>query len=231
MSIASQYSHIREEIDAVCRTQGRDPSEVVLLPVSKTVGIAEITEAYDAGARAFGENRPDALCEKALQHPEYGWHFIGNVQSRRIRDIVAHADLIHSLYELKHVLKVNEVAKELGKVQHILLEVNVSGEESKSGLAPCDVACLLQETQECNSICIDGLMTMAPRSNRGEVQRTFSGLRKLRDDLVAQGFTQAPNCTLNELSMGMSEDWRAAIAHGATIVRIGRAIFDTSFVQ
>lgn len=231
MGIAQRYARIREEIDEACRACGRDPREVLLLPVSKTVGVPEVREAIAAGALDFGENRPDCIVEKAEALPQARWHFIGNVQSRRIRDIVPHAHLIHSLFEERHLRKVDAVAAELGKVQDALLEVNVSGEASKSGLAPEDVAEALRACGELSHVRVRGLMTMAPQGDAAVAREVFEGLRALRDEAQRAVEPTVDNCQLNELSMGMSEDWREAVPCGATIVRIGRAVFDDAFEE
>lgn len=229
MGIAQRYARLRAELDDECRACGRDPREVLLLPVSKTVGIAEVCEAIEAGALDFGENRPDCIMEKQEALPQARWHFIGNVQSRRIRDIVSHAHLIHSLFEERHLAKVDAAAAELGKVQDVLLEVNISGEESKSGLEPADVADVLRFCGGLANVRVRGLMTMAPQGDLKVAREVFAGLSALRDRLQREVADDLPNCQLNELSMGMSEDWREAVPFGATIVRIGRAVFDDAF--
>lgn len=229
MSIETRYKKLREEVDEACRDCGRDPEEVLLLAVSKTVGIEEVREATSAGAHAFGENRPDCLVEKQEALPGESWHFIGNVQSRRIGDIVAHADVIHSLFETRHLDKVDKEAAKIGKVQDVFLEVNVSGEESKSGLEPKAVADVLRHCGSLANVRVVGLMTMAPQGDAEAAERAFSGLADLRDELRRSVCPELPNCPLDGLSMGMSEDWRIAIPLGATIIRIGRAVFADSF--
>lgn len=229
MGIAQRYTRLRAELDEACRACGRDPREVLLLPVSKTVGVPEVREAMAAGALDFGENRPDCIVEKQEALPQARWHFIGNVQSRRIRDIVSHAHLVHSLFEERHLAKVDAAAAELGKVQDVLLEVNVSGEASKSGFAPTEVADALRFCGGLAHVRVRGLMTMAPQGDLAVARDVFAGLSALRDELQRTVADEIPNCQLNELSMGMSEDWREAVPFGATIVRIGRAVFDDAF--
>ena len=223
-----RYERTRAELDDVCRSVGRAPENVTLVAVSKTVGPADVASAIEGGARDFGENRPDQLMVKADEFTQANWHFIGNIQSRRIRDIVGRAVLIHSLFEERHARKIDECAAQLGIVQDVLLEVNVSGEQSKSGLAPDEVAPMLSVCESLPHIRVRGLMTMAPQGDSAVAQATFAGLRELRDQLAKElPADQARDFT--ELSMGMSEDWREAVAEGATIVRIGRAIFSSSF--
>ena len=228
MTVKERYEHTNEELASVCQQAGRLPEEVVLVAVSKTVGPDEVASAAEGGARDFGENRPDQLMLKADRFPELNWHFIGNIQSRRIKDIVGRACLVHSLFEERHARKIDEVAREKGIVQDVLLEVNVSGEESKSGLAPQDVRAMLAFCRSLANVRVRGLMTMAPQGDALVARRTFVGLRELRDELRTE-LPEDEVAVFTELSMGMSEDWREAVEEGATIVRIGRAIFSETF--
>ena len=192
---------------------------------SKTVGPDAVARALAAGARDFGENRPDGLAEKAAAFPQATWHFIGNIQSRRIPDIVRSAALVHSLFEERHARKIDEAAAAAGKVQDVLLEVNVSGEESKGGLAP---GALLDVCARLPHVRVRGLMTMAPQGDPAAARAVFEGLANLHAQLRA-GLDPAQAALFDGLSMGMSEDWREAVRAGATIVRIGRAVFDDAF--
>ena len=228
MSTATRYKHVRSEVDQVCKELGRDPEEVLLLAVSKTVDVDQVQLAIDAGARAFGENRPDELVRKQRAFPDMEWHFIGNIQSRRIPDIVRSAALVHSLFEERHARKIDEAAAVAGKVQDVLLEVNVSGEESKGGLAPGDVRALLDVCARLPHVRVRGLMTMAPQGDPAAARAVFEGLANLYAQLRA-GLDPAQAALFDGLSMGMSEDWREAVRAGATIVRIGRAVFDDAF--
>ena len=227
---ALRYAQVRSELDAVCARAGRDPADVRLIAVSKTVGIAQVEQARAAGARDFAENRPDGLMEKHDAFPSDNWHFIGNIQSRRIRDIVGRATLIHSLCELGHARKIDSQAAALDIVQDVLLEVNVSGEESKGGLAPADVAAMLNECAALSHVRVRGLMTMAPRGDASEARAVFVELRRLRDELRIH-LPADKAAVFDELSMGMSEDWQEAVFAGATMIRVGRAIFSDQFEE
>jgi pyridoxal phosphate enzyme (YggS family) len=229
MSTATRYTRIRQQLDRACRDAGRDPKEVTLLAVSKTVDLDQVELAISAGAHAFGENRPEELVRKQAAFPEEEWHFIGNIQSRRIKDIVPAASLIHSVCKVEHLAKIDAAAAAIGKVQPILLEVNVSGEESKSGFAPSEAGEVLLAACALPNLVVKGLMTMAPRADEDAIHTSFSGLAKLKDQLNELLASQGQGLRLTELSMGMSEDWPEAIPFGATIVRVGRAIFDASF--
>ena len=224
MGMATRYELVAREVAQACREAGRDPAEVRLVAVSKTVGAQEVAEALEAGARDFGENRPDALVTKAEAFPRARWHFIGNIQSRRIRDIVAHAALVHSLCDLGHAQRIDRVATELGKVQEVLVEVNVSGEQSKGGVTPADARDLVLACSELPAVRVRGLMTMAPAGDAVAARACFEGLARLADEVRAALPSEGAKA-FDELSMGMSGDWRQAIEAGATMVRIGRAIF------
>lgn len=229
MSTVDRYRHVREQLDKQCIACGRNPEEVVLLAVSKTVDVDQVKLAIDAGAHDFGENRPDELLRKNTAFPGENWHFIGNIQSRRIRDIVSVACLIHSVAKADHLPKIDAAAQEFGKVQRILLEVNVSGEESKSGFAPDEVLDVIRRAASLEHVEIVGLMTMAPRADEEAIEYTFSGLQNLRKNLNEQLKKEQSKVVLSEISMGMTEDWPYAVSRGTTIVRVGRAIFDEAF--
>lgn len=229
MSIETRYRRLREEIEACCVSAGRDPGSVRLVAVSKTVGIPEVAQALAAGAMDFGENRPDQIVPKHAAYPQANWHFIGNIQSRRIADIVPCAEYIHSVFAERHLAKIDAAAAGAGKVQKILLEVNVSGEESKSGLAPSEVPAMLDAADRFDHLAVCGLMTMAPQGDREAADACFAGLAALRDELDGRESPRHGEVRLSELSMGMSEDWHQAIPHGATMIRIGRAVFSDEF--
>ena len=228
MSAGENYQRIAAHVAQAARENGRDPSEVRLIAVSKTVGVPEVADAFACGARDFGENRPECLVEKATANPAATWHFIGNIQSRKIRDIVSHASLIHSLFTKRHAEKIDEAACSLGKVQDVLVEVNVSGEESKGGCTPQEAKELVAFCCGLENVRVRGLMTMAPQGDEDEIVRTFKGLKELQVEIKSQ-LEAADAACFDELSMGMSEDWPEAVAQGATMVRVGRAIFSDSF--
>ena len=224
MTAGEAYKQVAAELAEVCQACGRDPRDVTLVAVSKTVGLDAVQDAIQVGATDFGENRPDQLMLKADAFPQVQWHFIGNIQSRRIRDIVGRATLIHSLFDQSHAAKIDREAAARGIVQDVLLEVNVSGEQSKSGAAPDETADLLRACCALEHVRVRGLMTMAPIGDMQTARRTFEGLAQLRERLAGE-LDADTAAFFTELSMGMTDDWREAIAAGATIVRIGRAIF------
>lgn len=222
MSLMQRYECVERVVGKACERVGRDPGEVVIVAVSKTVDLDAVHEAILAGADDFGENRPEELLRKAAAFPEKTWHFIGNIQSRKIKDIVGTADLIHSVDRMSLFDPLQRRAAALGIEQGILLEVNVSGEETKSGFAPEEVRSALRAASNCENLVVYGLMTMAPQGDLQRARETFRELRELRDTLMGEfGDTM----DLQELSMGMSEDFEVAVEEGATIVRVGRSIF------
>jgi pyridoxal phosphate enzyme (YggS family) len=223
-----QIKHNLEEIrqrlkDAAVRA-GRDPREVRLVAVTKTVGTERLKEAVAAGQNLFGENYvQEARAKIAALGPGLIWHFIGHLQSNKARPAVELFDLIHSVDRLSLAQAIEQAAARLGKVQDILLQVNLAGEETKSGAAPENVQSLLEDISRMPHLRVLGLMTMPPWFDDPErVRPYFRALRDLRDRL--RGFHVVAG-DLPELSMGMTGDFEAAVSEGATLVRIGTAIF------
>ncbi len=228
MSIETRYRYVADQVREACGACGRDPESVRLIAVSKTVDAGGVAEAIAAGACDFGENRIESLAPKYAAHPEARWHFIGNIQSRKIREIARVATTVHSLYQLSHVAKFESACAELGKTLDVLVEVNVSGEESKSGCSPREAQDIVEAICACPHLRARGLMTMAPRHDQEADSACFTELSRLKDE-IAKRIPPDDAEMFDELSMGMSEDWRLAIPAGATMVRIGRAVFDDAF--
>lgn len=201
---------------------GRQVSDIRLVAVSKTYPPSVIREAWEAGQRVFGENRVQDALPKIQELPaEAEWHFIGHLQSNKIRKALPAFTLIHGVDNPELAIQINRIAGEMGLTASVLLETNVSGEASKFGFSPDALRQNLEDLLSLPNLCVKGLMTMAPYSEDPENARpVFSALRKLRDELASK--TQHP---LPELSMGMSGDFEVAIEEGATIVRIGSSIF------
>jgi pyridoxal phosphate enzyme (YggS family) len=222
--VSRNYHRIYDEIARACARVGRDPAEVTVVAVSKTVGVPEVACAIEAGLHDFGENRTSLFNEKRAAFPAERWHFIGSIQTNKIREFVGRAALVHSVASERVLRKVASRACTLGVVQRLLLEVNVSGELSKDGLMPSELPELLRIASELEGIEVCGLMTMAPQGDEQAARRAFAGLRELRDRYAAV-FDITGRVRLCELSMGMSEDYPLAVEEGATIVRIGRSIW------
>ena len=231
MSIERRYAAVEEGVREACAACGRDAHGVTIIGVSKTVGLDAVEEAIRAGIHDFGENRPEELARKHDAFPDERWNFIGNIQSRKLSSVVGRACLIHSLYELRHAEKIDRIAEGLGIVQDVLIEVN-DGEESKQGLQPDELFDMLAACSRLEHIRVRGLMTMAARGSLDDARSTFADLQILRDtmrDKAARMGVQGME--LSELSMGMSDDYLEAIPQGATMVRVGRAIFSDGYAR
>ena len=214
---------ILEEMGNAAENAGRTPGSVKLIAVSKTFPASDIQEAYNFGQRLFGENRVPELEGKTPVLPgDIQWHLIGHLQSNKSMKAVENASWIHSVESEKLIRHIEKASVALNKKINILLEVNVSGEESKFGLHSFeDVLACGVLAMEMPHIELKGLMTMAPfQAEEKVLHDTFSGLRNMRDKLETELGTKLP-----ELSMGMSGDYRIAIEEGATFVRIGTAVF------
>lgn len=202
---------------------GRSPDAVTIVAVTKTVGVDEIRHALTLGIRDFGENRVQELIGKHALFPEARWHFIGTLQANKVKDVVGRAHLIHSVDSPKLLSAIDRKAAEFGVIQPVLLQVNVSGEESKHGMPPVLVADVLLEAMHMENVEVRGLMTMAPFGRPEDARPVFRALRELAESLCEM---HANGVELGELSMGMTNDYRVAVEEGATIVRVGRALFN-----
>jgi pyridoxal phosphate enzyme (YggS family) len=223
-TVADNYCVIRETIARACARVGRDADEVRVIAVSKTVGPEAVAEAVAAGIHDFGENRTNLFNAKREAFPHERWHFIGGIQTNKIKEFVGRATLVHSVASERVLEGIARRAQQLGIVQRLLIEVNVSGEHSKDGVTPATLPELLRFAGQLEGIEVCGLMTMAPQGDAQAARITFKGLRMLRDDCAALG-TITERVQLRELSMGMSEDYSLAVEEGATIVRIGRSLW------
>ena len=223
----ARREQILERFYAALDRAGRPHDAARLIAVSKTVGVDETVAAIQAGYRHFAENRPQELVRKLTglaEHPELPevrFDMIGNLQTNKI-NAVGSLHLAQAISS-RAVRKIE--AGELAGPQRVLIEVNVSGEESKGGFSPDEIRAAAGELAELEGICVQGLMTMAPRGNKDVARRTFAGLRELRDELEAAH----PDLNLPELSCGMSEDFEPALEEGSTLVRLGRVVFSPEF--
>jgi len=221
-AIASRFEAVRRQVADAADVSGRQPSDVTIVAVTKTVGIAEVRAALTAGVVDFGENRVQEFLGKYGLFPDAHWHFIGTLQTNKVKDVVGRAWLIHSVDSLHLLSEISRRAELAGVVQPVLLQVNVSGEGSKHGFACLDVQEALVEAIRMGSVEVRGLMTMAPFGRPEDARWVFRELRELRDSLREMPLN---GVELTELSMGMSNDFRVAVEEGATIVRVGGAIF------
>jgi pyridoxal phosphate enzyme (YggS family) len=226
MNVVDNISAVHKRISHAAMRAGREPEEVKLIAVTKTVEAGRVLEAIDAGLRVFGENRVQEAKEKIsnlksqISNLKIEWHLIGPLQRNKAKYAVRLFDLIHSLDSRGLAEELDKHARSTAKVQDVLVEVKLSPEESKHGVSREGLLDLLRATGELKNLRVRGLMTIPPVSSNPEDARScFRELRKLRDGLEEQGFS------LPELSMGMSDDFEVAIEEGATMVRIGSAIF------
>lgn len=221
-AIASRYEAVLRQVIDAADVAGRDPDEVTVVGVTKTVGVDEVRQAIAAGMRDFGENRVQEFLGKHGLFPDVRWHFIGTLQSNKARDVVGKAYLIHSIDTFRLLEMVDRHARDLGVVQPVLIQVNVAAEASKHGFEPEEVADVLWSASEMDGIEVRGLMTMAPLGRPEDARLVFRGLADLARELEGQ---HIDGVELHELSMGMTNDFKVAVEEGATIVRVGRAIF------
>ena len=230
MSLKERWDATVADVASICHDCGRDPKDVRIIAVSKTVEVPVVAQAIAAGAADFGENRTSMLNEKLDAYPQARWHMIGQLQSRKAKEVVGRACLIHSLDRSSLLEAIQKEAAKLDIVQDVLVEVSISGEESKGGIAPQDVPALLEQVDSCSNVRVKGLMTMAPAGDTYIARKVFEGLRNLSQELKAN-YSSRGSIEFDELSMGMSQDYAAAIVEGATMVRIGRKIFSDSFAS
>lgn len=242
MTIGSSLLRLRNEVAHACHQAGRDPSEITLVAVSKTHPAAAVREAYAAGIRVFGENRAQELLDKRPQLADLDleWHFIGGLQTNKAKRVVAAADLIHSVDRIELARAIDQHAagapegaplpemptgdepRSSGRVVPVLLQVNTTGEATKSGVAPDRFEALFDAVRRLRGISVRGLMTIGPLGGtEAENRHAFARLRELRDSAASR----LGGGTLPILSMGMSDDFHEAILEGATHLRIGSLLF------
>lgn len=223
MSIAENIAHLKEEIAAACKRAGRNEAEVALMAVSKVHPVEAILEAYEAGHRLFGENRVQEFEQKSPRLADLkdaSFHLIGPLQSNKTNKAAELFDAIDAVDALKIAQRLDSAAKARGKHLPVLIEVKLSHEESKHGIAPGELLPLLDAMRELESVRAVGLMTVPPWSEDPETARPyFRELRRLRDETLKH------HPQLVQLSMGMSNDFLVAIEEGSTCVRVGTAIF------
>ncbi len=226
--IKQNISNLIKEIKMVCKKCNRSFDEIKIVAASKYANTNQILEAFYNGIQYFGENRTEELLEKySVIKNKVNWHFIGHLQSRKVKKVVPIVELIHSVDSIKLLEKINLISFQIGKIQDVLIEVNLSGESTKFGINEDEIDFFLKNSVNFKNIRITGLMTMAPLSKDFTLIRSI--FRKLRT--LLQTYMNVPyskdfsNILLKELSMGMSNDYKIAIEEGASIIRIGSLIF------
>lgn len=225
MSIKSNIEKIKDEIASICNDCGKNPQEVNLMAVTKTVDVDAVFEAIDAGITDVGENKPQELARKyEVIGDKVNWHLIGTLQTNKVKYIIDKVTMIHSLDREVLCEEIQKRAEKIDRIIDCLVQVNISKEETKHGLYKDDVVDFVKMVSEkYPNIRIKGLMTMAPFIEDDEViESVFKGLKDLSLEIDSLSLK---NVEMSTLSMGMSHDYHLAIKHGATIVRVGTAIF------
>ena len=212
---------VREQISLACQRSRRQPDSVKFVAVTKYAHESWMRILQEIGITDFGESRPQQLAERALHFSPISWHMVGHLQRNKVRAVIPTARLIHSVDSLRLANRIHQVSHEQDHTQSVLIEVNISGEQAKSGFSADGLRDSWNELRDLTHISVEGLMTMAPKNaDESTLRHVFSTLRNLRDELSDQ------QCQLPELSMGMSGDFPIAIEEGATLVRVGSRLFD-----
>lgn len=219
----NNISRIKEEINLACIRSGRMPSDVKILAASKYANPGQIEKVMNLGIENFGENRAEELLEKfSFLGNQVKWHFIGHLQSRKVKLVVPVAEYIHSVDTVSILEKINRQAFSIGKLQKVLIEVNISGEKSKYGIMPDELEELLKISFSFENIETCGLMTICPLTSDSDlIRKIFSNLRNIFKTIKQKYKILA----FEELSMGMSNDYKIAVEEGSTMLRIGSSIF------
>lgn len=225
MNILENIEDVRNRIKIASEKAGRNPEDVTLIGVSKTKPVELIKEAVECGITRLGENRVQEIMEKYEHIDGAQWHLIGHLQKNKVKYIIDKVALIHSVDSVELAKEIDKQAKKTGRIQEILLQINISGEESKFGIEPDKTEEVCREVAKLENVKIKGFMTMAPRgADENELHSIFGGLRELLEKIKK---LDIENVDLKELSMGMSGDYEIAISEGATLVRVGTGIFGT----
>lgn len=222
--LGQRRAQILDSVASAARECDRDPSEIDVICVSKTVDIEQVKEAHEAGWNQFAENRPQELMRKTDALPDLSFDMIGNLQTNKINHVLGRARLIHSVASLELAAAVEKRAQAHGLIVKALLEVNVLGEATKSGFSPQELARDAEALAALEHLRFCGLMAMAPAHDKTAAQKCFEGLRNLRDEQEGR-----MGCALRELSCGMSDDYMLAIVEGSTMARLGRIVFDPNY--
>jgi pyridoxal phosphate enzyme (YggS family) len=219
-----RWDEVRAQVDAAAVAAGRDPAEIRLLPVSKTVPVERLRSAVEAGMHELAENKPQEIQAKAPELPDVRWVAIGHLQTNKARIVAEHAAEFQALDSVRLTAALQRRLTAAGRTLDVLVQVNTSGEEAKTGAAPAEVDDILAAAADCDRLRVRGFMTVATHTtDEAEVRRCFAQLRGILDRARERAVVDP--ALLTELSMGMSGDFAAAIAEGSTCVRIGTAIF------
>ena len=229
MEIRENIEKVRQQIVAAAQAAGRNADEIRLVAVSKTKPPEMVAEAIACGVMDFGENRPQELSRKYADFPNARWHQIGQLQRNKVKHIIDKAALIHSVDSLLLAEEIEKQAAKIQKIQNILIQVNITGEETKSGVSPGETVALCRAVSTLSHVRILGLMTISAAGySTAENGAVF---RKLKELSAAIEKERIPGVLMQELSMGMTHDFQAAITAGATMVRVGSGIFGARNIE
>ncbi len=219
--VIENYKNAMSRLETALEESGRNVQDVLVIGASKTMPLERILFVRDnTDVKIFGENRVQELLEKYT--PDVRWHFIGQLQTNKVKYIVDKVELIHSVDRISLLQEIDRQAKKHGKVQDILIEVNIGGEEKKGGVAPAEVVDFAKEVDKYHSVRLKGLMSVLPNVEKDALDAFYLQLSKLYDTLKQ---TRLDNADIRYLSAGMSNDYDVAVKYGANIVRLGRALF------
>ncbi len=222
MDIEKNLKLVKDRIAAAAAACGRSAEEIKLIAVTKTYPVDAMNEAIRLGVTDIGENKPQEIRDKFDSVLPVRWHLIGHLQTNKVKYIIDRCCLIHSVDSIKLMDELERQAAAHDRDIDILIQVNISGEETKSGIAPQELGDVLMHAGTLSRVHVTGLMTIAPKAEFGDVEIHFKNMKQLFDETKAVHYD---NVEMKELSMGMSGDFEAAIKHGATMVRVGSAIF------
>lgn len=222
MTIEENLNSVRERIKKAARESGRNENDITLIAVTKTYPVELMNEAIRLGVTDIGENRPQEIRNKYEFVDPVKWHLIGQLQSNKIKYVIERCAMIHSVDSVKLMDEIEKQAKAHDVDMDILIQVNISGEESKSGIAPEELDSMLEHAAVLDRVHVKGLMTIAPKAEFGDPEVYFKNMRSLFESVKNKNYK---NVEMKELSMGMSGDFESAVRCGSTMVRIGSAIF------
>lgn len=222
MNLETRLNSVRARIAAAAEKSGRNPEDIKLIAVTKTYPVSDMNEAIRLGVTDIGENKPQEIRDKYDSVEPVNWHLIGHLQTNKIKYVINKCTLIHSVDSTKLMQELEKSALAADRHIDILIQVNISGEESKSGIAPAELESLLTFAESLERVHVKGLMTIAPKAEFGDVSQHFKNMKALFDKTAKKDYK---NVSMTELSMGMSGDFETAIENGSTMVRIGSLIF------
>ncbi|TDT61838.1 YggS family pyridoxal phosphate-dependent enzyme [Fonticella tunisiensis] len=223
MSVSNNISRVRERIELAAMRAGRQPEDIELVAVSKMQSLEKMYEAKECGLRVFGENKVQELLDKYDKIQDVKWHFIGHLQTNKVKYIIDKVEMIHSLDRIGLVEEIDKRAKQINRIMPVLIQINIGREETKSGIYEEDVENFISGLEKYQNILVSGIMTIPPPSdNKSEIRGYFRRVKKIFDDLKQYKYK---NFDIKYLSMGMTNDFEIAIEEGANIIRVGTGIF------